>query len=92
VTGLVRVTNARLKVVLFSLSSGWPVRAAGKRITNRIVCRLQGSKVEMSKGKRAQELNGEALSSQEEEPREEECDWLDCDENMGQGSISLAGR
>ena len=46
----------------------------------------------MSKGKRAQELNGEALSSQEEEPREEVGDWLECDENMGQGSIPLADR
>jgi hypothetical protein len=46
----------------------------------------------MSKGKREQGFNAEALNSPEEESGEGEGDWLDCDENMGQGSIPLADR
>ena len=65
---------------------------AGKGFTKRIVRRLLGSKVETSKGKREQEFNAETLNSLEEEPGEGEGDWLDCGENMGQGSISLADR
>jgi hypothetical protein len=82
------VTTARLKVVLFSLSSGWPVRVAAKGLSGRKL------KVDSSKlNGRGKELNAAALSVQRREERSEgEGDWLECDENMGQGSIPLADR
>ena len=87
-TVLVRVTNARLKVVLFSLSSGWPVRMAGKGLSERKLI-VDSSKL----NGRGKELIGEASSAQRrEESGEGDGDGLDCDENMGQGSISLADR
>ena len=46
----------------------------------------------MLKGKREQGFSAEALNSWEGGPDEGEGDGLDCDENMGQGSISLADR
>ena len=68
------------------------VRVAGKGLTNRMFRKKQGAKVEMSKVKRERGLNAEALNSQEEEPGEGQSDGLVCDENMGQGSISLADK
>ena len=87
-TGLVRVATARLKVVLFSLSSGWPVRVAGKRLSERKLI------VDSSKWNgRGKEVKAEASSAQRvEKSGEGERDWLDCDENTGEGSISLADR
>ena len=83
VTGFVRVATARLKVVLFSLSSVWPVRVAGKGLSERKLI------VDSSKWNgRGKEVKAEASSTRRrEELGEEEDDWLDCGENMGQGSI-----
>ena len=68
VTGFVRVATARLKVVLFSLSSVWPVRVAGKGLSERKLI------VDSSKWNgRGKEVNAEASSAQRgEKPGEGE--------------------
>lgn len=46
----------------------------------------------MSKGKREEGFKAEASGFKGEGPGEGEEDWLDCEENMGKGSISFADR
>lgn len=82
------MADARLKVVFFSWGSGRPVRAAGEGLSER---ELIGEGAALKGGGRV--LKAGALSAQGvRKPGGGEGDWMDCDEDMGQGSISLAER
>jgi hypothetical protein len=74
-------------VAVFSGGCRGLVRVAKKGLRGRIVCRLESSKVEMSKGK-GEELKAEAPGAQrEEKPGEGRRDWVDCAESMRQRSM-----